>query len=57
MMKGGTKDLQGLEEAVYMNIKACKELAAISRTSMGPHGLFKMIVTHLEKLIITKNAI
>ncbi|CAL5992780.1 TCP-1_chaperonin subunit theta [Hexamita inflata] len=57
MMKGGTKNLQGMEEAVFMNIKATKELAAIARTSMGPHGLFKMIVNHLEKLIVTKNAV
>ena len=40
-----------------MNIKACKELSAVSRTSLGPHGLLKMIVNRLEKLIITKNAI
>lgn len=57
MLKGGTKNLQGLEEAVYMNIKACKELASVARTSLGPHGLFKMVVNHLEKLIVTKNAV
>ncbi|KAH0571273.1 TCP-1 chaperonin subunit theta [Spironucleus salmonicida] len=56
MLKGGTRNLQGTDEAIYGNINACRELASISRTSMGPQGLFKMIVTHLEKLIITKNA-
>lgn len=57
MLKGGTKTLEGQDEAVLSNIRATKELASIARTSMGPYGLFKMIVTHLEKLIVTKNAI
>ena len=57
MLKGGTKTLEGQEEAVLSNIRATKELASIARTSMGPYGLFKMIVTHLEKLIVTKNAV
>lgn len=48
--------MSGLDEAVYANIRACRELANIARSSMGPHGLFKMIVNHLEKLIVTKNA-
>ena len=56
MLKGGTKNLEGTDEAVVQNIAACKELASIARTCMGPQGLFKLIVTHLEKLIITKNA-
>ena len=57
MMKGGTKTMQGLEEAVYMNIKACKELSAITRTSLGPNGLFKMVLDFLGKLLVTKNAV
>ena len=57
MLKGGTKNLQGLDEAVFMNIRACRELSQIARTSVGPHGLFKMVVNHLEKLIVTKNAV
>jgi T-complex protein 1 subunit theta len=29
---------QGLEEAVYRNIAATKELTEITRTSLGPNG-------------------
>lgn len=36
----------GLEEAVYRNIQACKELAQTTRTAYGPNGeayLFTMM--------------
>ena len=29
----------GLEEAVYRNIGACKELARVTRSSYGPNGV------------------
>ena len=38
MLKEGHKHLSGLEEAVLKNIEACKTLAQITRTSMGPNG-------------------
>ncbi|EFO65000.1 TCP-1 chaperonin subunit theta [Giardia lamblia P15] len=56
MMKVGTNSYSGLEEAVFKNIEACIQLVRITRTSMGPNGLSKMILNHLEKLVITKNA-
>ena len=28
----------GLEEAVYRNIKACKELTKTTQSAFGPHG-------------------
>lgn len=28
----------GLEEAVFRNINACKELARVTRSSYGPNG-------------------
>ena len=31
--------MQGLEEAVYRNIAAIKELTEITRTSLGPNGI------------------
>lgn len=40
MLKEGHKHLSGLEEAVLKNIEACKQLANITRTSMGPNGEF-----------------
>lgn len=41
MLKEGHKHLSGLEEAVLKNIEACKQLAQITRTSMGPNGTRK----------------
>ncbi|KAJ3109628.1 T-complex protein 1 subunit theta [Phlyctochytrium planicorne] len=56
MLKDGYKHMQGLEEAVYRNIAATKELSSITRTSMGPNGRNKMVINHLEKLFVTSDA-
>lgn len=56
MMKEGTQYLSGLEEAVYKNIDACKQIAGIIRTSFGPNGMNKMVVNHLDKLFVTSDA-
>ncbi|KAF1743535.1 hypothetical protein MXB_1399, partial [Myxobolus squamalis] len=47
---------QGLEEAVYRNIEACKRIADITRSSFGPNGMRKIVVNHLQKLFVTKDA-
>ncbi|GLT76152.1 hypothetical protein SLA2020_478280 [Shorea laevis] len=56
MLKEGHKHLSGLEEAVLKNIGACKELSAITRTSLGPNGMNKMVINHLDKLFVTNDA-
>ncbi|KAK3595225.1 hypothetical protein CHS0354_021540 [Potamilus streckersoni] len=56
MMKEGAKHYSGLEEAVYRNIDACKELAKTTRSAFGPHGQNKMVINHLEKLFVTNDA-
>ncbi|MEE6521296.1 hypothetical protein FKM82_019429 [Ascaphus truei] len=38
MLKDGAKHYSGLEEAVFRNIQACKELAETTRTAYGPNG-------------------
>ena len=48
MLKDGTQHLSGLEEAVLRNIDACKQLSRITRTSMGPNGLFFVGLPFLE---------
>jgi hypothetical protein len=53
MLKEGHKHISGLEEAVVKNIEACKELAQITRTSLGPNGAFE---TCLEKQQASYNA-
>jgi len=39
MLKEGTQHMSGLEEAVLRNTEACKKIAQIVRTSLGPNGL------------------
>ena len=38
------------------NIEACRELSKIARTSLGPNGMNKMVINHLEKLFVTSDA-
>ena len=53
MMKEGSNLV---EEPVLKNIGACRELAKITGSSMGPYGLCKMIINHLGKLLVTHDA-
>ncbi|EFA83548.1 chaperonin containing TCP1 theta subunit [Heterostelium album PN500] len=56
MLKDGAKHFSGRDEAILRNIEAAKQLAEITRTSMGPNGMNKMIINHLEKLFVTNDA-
>lgn len=47
---------QGLEEAVFRCISACKEFAQTVRTAYGPNGMNKMVINHIEKLFVTNDA-
>jgi len=56
MLKEGSKHLSGLEEATFKNIEAAKQLSTCVRTSLGPNGMNKMVINHLEKLFITNDS-
>eukprot|EP00879_Flechtneria_rotunda_P026898 GHRR01028742.1.p1 GENE.GHRR01028742.1~~GHRR01028742.1.p1 ORF type:complete len:375 (+),score=126.23 GHRR01028742.1:701-1825(+) len=56
MLKEGHKHFSGVEEAVMKNIDACKALAQMTKTSLGPNGMNKMVINHLEKLFVTSDA-
>jgi len=56
MLKEGARHFSGLEEAVYRNIRACKEFADSLKTAYGPCGMNKMVINHLEKLFVTNDA-
>lgn len=56
LLKEGYKHFTGLEEAILKNVEACKQLAAITRSSLGPNGMNKLVVNHLEKLFVTSDA-
>ena len=45
-----------MDEAVFRNINACKELSRVTRSSYGPNGMNKMVINHLEKLFVTNDA-
>lgn len=56
LLKEGHKHFSGLEEAVLKNINACKEISTLTKTSLGPNGMKKMIINHIEKIFITSDA-
>jgi len=56
MMKDGAQHFSGVEEAIYRNITACKNIAQIVKTSFGPQGMNKMIINHLDRLFVTNDA-
>mmetsp|Transcript_33051 Transcript_33051/g.39988 ORF Transcript_33051/g.39988 Transcript_33051/m.39988 type:complete len:539 (-) Transcript_33051:207-1823(-) len=56
LLKDGYKHLSGVEEAVIKNIEAGKQLSQITRTSVGPHGMNKMVINHLDRLFVTSDA-
>lgn len=41
---------------MFRNIRACKELSRVTRSSYGPNGMNKMVINHLEKLFVTNDA-
>lgn len=56
LLKDGYKLYSGVEEAIVRNIEAVKEISHMTRTSLGPNGMNKFIVNHLDKLYLTKDS-
>ncbi|KAG2374161.1 hypothetical protein C9374_010998 [Naegleria lovaniensis] len=54
-LKSGSTHYSGLNAVTLRNIEACQNLSKIVRTSMGPNGMNKIVVNHLEKLFISKD--
>lgn len=55
MLKEGHQHLQGTEDAIIRNIHAAKELSRIVSTSLGPNGMSKLVVNHLDKITVTSD--
>ncbi|DBA04800.1 TPA: hypothetical protein N0F65_004437 [Lagenidium giganteum] len=55
LLKDGHKHFEGVDEAVAKNIDAVKQLAAITRSSLGPNGMKKLVINHLEKIFVTSD--
>ncbi len=56
LLKGGYKHFTGLEEAIMKNVDAVKQLSKITQTSLGPNGMNKLVINHLEKIFVTSDA-
>lgn len=55
MLKEGHKTFEGVQGAVIRNIEACKAIATMVKTSLGPNGMNKLVLNHLEKVIVTSD--
>jgi len=55
MLKDGHTSLEGLDAATLRNISASKELSRIVQTSLGPNGMNKLVVNHLERITVTSD--
>eukprot|EP00761_Pharyngomonas_kirbyi_P003334 gb/GECH01003338.1/.p1 GENE.gb/GECH01003338.1/~~gb/GECH01003338.1/.p1 ORF type:complete len:540 (+),score=137.37 gb/GECH01003338.1/:1-1620(+) len=56
MLKDGSRYLSGVDETTLRNIDAITKLSQITRTSMGPNGLNKIVINHLDKLFVTHDS-
>jgi T-complex protein 1 subunit theta len=56
LLKDGSKHFSGVDEAISRNIEACMKLSTIVRTSLGPNGMNKMVVNHLDKIFVTSDS-
>ena len=56
LLKDGHRHMSGLEQAMLKNTGACKQFAGILKTSLGPNGMNKMVINHLDKLFVTSDA-
>lgn len=55
MMKEGNKTYDGIYGAVLRNIEAGKAISSMVQTSLGPNGMNKLVVNHLEKILVTSD--
>lgn len=56
LLKEGGKHFAGMDEALLKNIDAAKQIGIMTRSSFGPFGLNKLIVNHLDKHFVTRDA-
>lgn len=56
LLKDGYRTYTGVEETIIRNIEAVKEISSMTRTSLGPNGMNKFIVNHLDKIYLTKDS-
>ncbi|KAK2847608.1 hypothetical protein FQN49_005723 [Arthroderma sp. PD_2] len=56
LFKQGYQSHDSEDGAVVRNIEACRAIAQTVQTSLGPHGRNKIVINHLQKMILTSDA-
>ncbi|KAJ9639646.1 T-complex protein 1 subunit theta [Knufia peltigerae] len=56
LFKPGYNSYDAEDGAVIRNIDACRTIAQTVQTSLGPYGRNKIVINHLQKMILTSDA-
>ncbi|EME45162.1 hypothetical protein DOTSEDRAFT_127800 [Dothistroma septosporum NZE10] len=56
LFKPGYQNYDSEDGAVIRNIDACRTIASTVQTSLGPYGRNKIVINHLQKMILTNDA-
>ncbi|KAH8805680.1 chaperonin Cpn60/TCP-1 family [Xylogone sp. PMI_703] len=56
LFKQGYNNYESEDGAVLRNIDACRTIASTVQTSLGPYGRNKIVINHLQKMILTSDA-
>lgn len=56
LFKQGYQSYDSEDGAVVRNIDACRTIAQTVQTSLGPYGRNKIVINHLQKMILTSDA-
>lgn len=56
LFKQGYNNYDAEDGAVMRNVEACRAISSTVQTSLGPYGRNKVIINHLQKMILTSDA-
>ncbi|TVY26948.1 putative T-complex protein subunit theta [Lachnellula hyalina] len=56
LFKQGYQNYESEDGAVLRNIDACRTITSTVQTSLGPYGRNKIVINHLQKMILTSDA-
>ncbi|RMZ89185.1 hypothetical protein DV736_g3580, partial [Chaetothyriales sp. CBS 134916] len=56
LFKPGYSSYDAEDGAVIRNIDACRTIASTVQTSLGPYGRNKIVINHLQKMVLTSDA-
>ncbi|ESZ90045.1 T-complex protein 1, theta subunit [Sclerotinia borealis F-4128] len=56
LFKQGYQNYESEDGAVSRNIDACRTIASTVQSSLGPYGRNKIVINHLQKMILTSDA-